>query len=383
MRRDDRINQARTDQRLADPGTAERAGSPTWPVGEQIVDRGGQVLIGVHQPAIRGDDSVAVGIGVVAHRNVEARTRFDQSGHGVLGRTVHADLAVPVQVHKRPRGVDRGVDDGQIEVVGVGNRRPHVDSRTAQRISADPQTSRLDGLHVDNIVKRTDISADVVEVLRVLQVERSLELGARNVLPLGKEFVGTVLNPRGFLRTGRTAVWRVVLDAAVSRRVVAGGQDDAVGLPVGAGGFTVVAQHREAQHGSGRVAVTFVDERGNVRRRQNFVDREESRFGKRVRVAGQEQRAGDALSLPVFHDRLSDGRDVSLVERTRRAGAPVARGAERHPLGRIVRVGDDVVVVIQQLRDVGEVAFRSGKSSAVIHTAECAEVIGSVPPWGR
>jgi hypothetical protein len=90
-----------------------------------------------------------------------------------------------------------------------------------------------------------DVVRDVVEVLGVLQVEGALETGARDLLPpVGQVGVGAVGDPGRGLGACRSAVGRVVLDAAVGRRIVAGGDDDAVGLGIGAGLPGVVAEDR-------------------------------------------------------------------------------------------------------------------------------------------
>ena len=59
------------DDRTAHRGLADRRGAgPVRPVGVEVVDRHGQVVVRVHQPAVGGDDAVPVGVGVVAGRDL-------------------------------------------------------------------------------------------------------------------------------------------------------------------------------------------------------------------------------------------------------------------------------------------------------------------------
>src|SRR5262249_11525496 len=50
---------------------------------EEIINRRRQVVIGVHQARLAGDDAVPVTVGVVAESNVEAIFERDQFGHRI------------------------------------------------------------------------------------------------------------------------------------------------------------------------------------------------------------------------------------------------------------------------------------------------------------
>ena len=64
-------------QGLADHGLRVPAGRGAV----QVIDGDGEVVVRVHQPAVRGDDAVAVGVGVVAGGDVErGRRRRRTSG---------------------------------------------------------------------------------------------------------------------------------------------------------------------------------------------------------------------------------------------------------------------------------------------------------------
>ena len=58
-------------------------GAPTWTVLEQVVDGHGQVVVGVHEPAIRGDDPVPVSIRIVPKAQIVVASRLNERRHGV------------------------------------------------------------------------------------------------------------------------------------------------------------------------------------------------------------------------------------------------------------------------------------------------------------
>ena len=95
-------------------------------------------------PDRAGDDSVPVGIGVVAEGDVELVFELDETGHRKGARAVHADLAVVVQRHEPERGIDRRVGDGDIEAVPIGDRLPVMDGRAAQGVDAELEARRLE-----------------------------------------------------------------------------------------------------------------------------------------------------------------------------------------------------------------------------------------------
>ena len=67
-RRGDAVDQAARHQRLADAGLRRNAG----PVRCEILHCHGQEVVGVQEPARWRHDAVAVGVGVIAERDIEA-----------------------------------------------------------------------------------------------------------------------------------------------------------------------------------------------------------------------------------------------------------------------------------------------------------------------
>ena len=276
----------------------------------------------------------------------------DQRGHRIGRAAVHPDLAVGVQRHEPPRRVDQRVDHRQLEVVPFGDRAPVVDARPAQRVGADADLLGADGVHVDDVRQVVDVGVHVVVALRGLQ-----RTGQRHPLhrlePVAQDLVGPLGDHARRVGVGRAAVGRVVLESAVARRVVRRGDDDAVGQVAVAA--AVERQDRVADGGRRRVAVGRVDHRHDVVGGQHLQRRHPRRFGQRVGVAADEQRAGRALRLPVLRDGLRGGQDVRLVERGVQARPTMPGGPEGHLLVDVVRVGFDGVVGGDHLGHVDEI----------------------------
>src|SRR5699024_2864787 len=150
---------------------------------------------------------------------------FPYRGRG----TVQPDLAVPVQGHERPGGVHLLVHHGQIQVVPLGDLRPVLHRGPAQRVGADAHARGADGIQVQHAGQIVHIGEQVVVPVHVLSVYRALE-GDPWDRPhaLTQQLVGPCGDPRGRLGAGRPAVWRVVLEATVPRRVVRGGDHNPI-----------------------------------------------------------------------------------------------------------------------------------------------------------
>ena len=222
------------DHRRGHEGLAD--GRPLGPAAtgsaEEVADRDGQEVVGVHQPRVRRDDPVAVRVGVVAGGDVVLVALVDERGHGRRGGAVHPDLAVPVQGHEPPGRVDERVDHGQVEVVAVGDLTPVGDAGPTQRVGADPHAGLADAWQVDDVREVVDVRPEEVVRLRVRagpavrHTAHALEAG-------GDELVRAAGDDLGGVRVGRPAVGRVVLEPAVRGRVVRRRDDDAVGQALG------------------------------------------------------------------------------------------------------------------------------------------------------
>ena len=314
-----------------------------------------------------GDVVRGVALGVGGHR-------LAQGGHGVGGGAVHADLAVPVQRHERPRGVDLRVDDREVQAVALADGRPVVDGRAAQRVGADAHARRPDRLDVDDLVQLAHVEVQVVEGRDAGMVEQVGAHHAGHLAPLPRlqQLVRAGRDHAGGVRVGGAAVGGIVLEPAVARRVVAGGDDDPVGQAVAAGaqlsGGAVGAQDGDGDGGGRRVGSARVDARVHARAGQHLERGAPRGLGQGVGVAPDEQGAVDPLGGAVLDDRRGDGDDVRLVELSVQGGTAVAGGAEHHPLVHVRGVGLDIVVGRDDIVDVDEVFRKGWCACSFMHT---------------
>ncbi len=128
------------------------------------------------------------------------------------------------------------------------------------------------------------------------------------------------LDPLGRCRVRRSAVRRVVLEAAILGRIVRRRDHDAVGQP--ALPPSVVGQDRVAQRRRRRIAQLRVDHHLDIVRRQHLQRRRKRRLRQRMRVLRQEQRPVRALAFAILDNRLRDRRDVIVVEAGVRTRCP-------------------------------------------------------------
>ena len=215
------VDQAAGHERLAH----RRTRAPARSVAEQIFNGCCQVVIGVEQPLAGRHDAVAIGIGVVAEREVVLVFQGHERRHRVRRRAVHPDLAVVIERHESEGGIDLPVHDREVQSELGGDRIPVIEIRPAERIDAEPQAaSRRKIDHVDQIA---NVRRDEVVLLQ-------LRIDTPRPLHVLQQIVRALLDPARRRRVRRPAVGRVVLDAAVLGRIVRRGDDDPVGEVFGA-----------------------------------------------------------------------------------------------------------------------------------------------------
>ena len=138
---------------------------------------------------------MAVGVGVVAGRDLELVTLLDQRSHRVRRRAVHPDLPIPVQGHEPPCRVDVGVHDGQVQAVALRDNPPVGHARPAERVGADAHPGSCDGRQVDG---RGEVGHVGVEEVVGVGGSRGPGAGDRDPVnlaePAGKQGVGPVLD---------------------------------------------------------------------------------------------------------------------------------------------------------------------------------------------
>ena len=153
---------------------------------------------------------------------------------------------------------------------------------------------------------------------------------------LFKDFVGSLSDPRGRIGVRGATVRRVVLESAVTRRVVAGGDDDTVGqsLPRRAQvlGCTICTENRNRNRGGRGERSACVNADINLIGGQDFQGGSPCGFAQCVGVATNKKRAVEALLGSVVDNRLGDRNDVCFVELAIECATAVSGGTKRHPL---------------------------------------------------
>ena len=171
-------------------------------------------------------------------------------------------------------------------------------------------------------------------------------LGQRNALDTVQagfqQFIGPVFNPAGGGGVRRPAVGRIVLEAAVLRRIVRGGDDNAVGQS----GFppAIPSQDRVGDDRGRSVFIALGDHDLDAICRQHLQRGGAGRDGKGVGVNAQKERAVGSLAFSIKADGLGDGQDVVFVERPVEGRAAMAGSAKRHPLRRDRGIGRPCIV---------------------------------------
>jgi hypothetical protein len=146
--------------------------------------------------------------------------------------------------------IDVRVHHLEVETEVVGDRPPVAHTRTAHGIDADPETRGPDRLHVDDLVQSLHVGRnEIVAMCGVGAQCRVQGLTLHGGQTRLEQLIGALLDAVGDVAVRRTAVGRVVLEAAVFGGVVGGRDDDPVRQLRGAP--AVVGQDR-VRHGRGR-----------------------------------------------------------------------------------------------------------------------------------
>ena len=96
-----------------------------------------------------------------------------------------------------------------------------MDGGPAQRIDAQVETGGSDRFHIDHMAQIVDVREDEVFFLRCPGLAGRGEWHTLYVaIAAAEKAVGAVLDPRGYVGVGWTAVGRIVLEAAIFRRIV-------------------------------------------------------------------------------------------------------------------------------------------------------------------
>ena len=124
-------------------------------------------------------------------------------------------------MHKAEGLIHLIVNNGQIELVVLANALPVFDTGPAQRIDAQRQAGFLDCGHIDDIRQPLNERLHQILFFNVARSQRRVQRNAFHALQArGQQFVGAVFHHFGDVGISRAAVWRIVLDTTIFRRVV-------------------------------------------------------------------------------------------------------------------------------------------------------------------
>ena len=330
---------------------------------EQVVNRHRQIVVRVHQPG-RRDDTVTVVIRVIREGQVKFVAQRQQARHRALGGAVHADCAVFIEVHKAEGLIDVVVNDGQVEIVMLSDTLPVFDTGAAQRIDAQRQSGFLDRRHIDDIRQPFNKRLHQILFFNVAGGQRRIKRNTLDALQTGSEqFIGAIFDNLGHVGIRRAAVWRIVLDTTVFRRVVGRRDHNTVSQRTA---LFVMHQNRIGNRRRRGEAVFFLNDDVDAVCRQHFQYGNESRFGECVRVLPDIAWAGDPVLRAVFRNCLSNRQNVLLVEVVARRAAAVTGGAKLHRMFRVADFRLQHIVLGSQLGYVNQITLLRRLTRALI-----------------
>ena len=221
----------------------------------------------------------------------------------------------------------------------------------AERIHTHREAGAANRVHVDHVLQIPHVRQDEVFLVRGRRSERALERDPlHTVEPCAQQLVGAALHPGGDVGVGGAAVGRVVLEAAVLRRIVRRRDDDPVRQLRRAA--AVIGEDRPRDDGRRRDAVLTLNDGLDPVRRQHLERGALRRVRQGVRVLPHVERAVDALPPAILADRLRHRGDVRFGERAAQRRAAVPAGPEAHELGRIIRIRRALVVGRFELTEI-------------------------------
>ena len=270
-------------------------------------------MVRIHQAAGTRHDTMPVRIGVIGKGDVKLVAHLDEARHGERRGTIHSDFSVPICRHETEGGVDRVVHDRSVDPVALDNRLPEVNGSAAQRIYSDLHAGRFHQLHVDDIAELGDVGADVIVEMRRRGSAGTFVRHPHDAPEPGFQIaIRAFFDDGGDVGIGRTAMRRIILVAAVLRRIVRRRDDDAIGETRGSS--LVVSQDRARDDGGRRIPTVLVDHDLDAIRSKHLNRTRQRRLGQSVRVNSDEQRSCQAGPAAVVTDRLRRRQDVIFIE---------------------------------------------------------------------
>lgn len=127
------------------------------------------------QARASGYDAVPIMVSIASEGNVVAILQIDQALHGVAGRRVHANFAVPIDCHEAEGWIDNVVHHREIKPVVVRNCTPVVNSGAAKRIDSHADIRAAYDVYIDYVVKIVHVSVEKVMLVRRRGAQRAFK----------------------------------------------------------------------------------------------------------------------------------------------------------------------------------------------------------------
>src|SRR5262245_26636049 len=223
------------------------------------------------------------------------------------------------------------VHDLQIEFVAIADGIPVSHARTTQRIHADAHLALADCLQVDHRGKIAHIGIEILIGMYVGGASSAFKRYSQySAQVVGDEGVGVPFYPFGDVSLRRSAMGRIVFEAAESRRVMRRCDDDAVCEAALA--TAIVGENRVRDDRGGSVTLVSVDHHVDSVGYQYLQSAGKSGLRKRVRTEADVERPVNALLLAIEANRLRDCENVRLVERVIKRGTAMPGSSKHDPL---------------------------------------------------
>ena len=105
-------------------------------------------------------------IRITSKGNVETVLQIDQASHGVGGRWVHANFAIPVNRHETECWIDHFVFHNKIQPETVCYCRPVMNSGAAKRIDPDANVRVPYHIHINHTGQIIHVIVEEVVLMR-------------------------------------------------------------------------------------------------------------------------------------------------------------------------------------------------------------------------
>ena len=164
---------------------------------------------------------MAVIIRIISKGDVEFILETYKTCHGIRRGTVHANLPIFVDSHKRKCGVYIFIHYLYIQSVFLGDGVPVIHACPTHGINPYLEFGRCDGLHVYNVFQILYVRLDIIVFVCGAGSQRTCKGHTLYFFhAVHQYFVGTILNNICSFSVCRPACWGVVFEASVFRRIM-------------------------------------------------------------------------------------------------------------------------------------------------------------------